>query len=86
MTFSSVVISASGEARMIRVGALSPYAIEVVAEDALRLGPGARLEIAVTPSDAKHLAAVRRRFAWLGRRGIAVAVRRSDPGFRLSAA
>jgi acyl carrier protein len=60
-----------------RAGLLTPYVAETIAEDALRAGPGARLEVAVSSSisDAK-LAFLGEQFAWLGRRGIQVNVRR----------
>jgi len=70
-----------GEIR--RAGVLSPYAAELLAEDALRAGPGARLEIAVGTGES--LEEVRRRFAWLGRRGVEVAVRRTDRSPRRAA-
>jgi hypothetical protein len=62
-----------GEIR--RAGVLSPYAAELLVEDALSAGPGARLEITV--GNGQSLAEVRRQFAWLGRRGVEVAIRRA---------
>lgn len=60
-----------------RAGWLTPYAAETIAEDALRAGPGARLEVSVpsTVSDTK-LALLSDQFAWLGSRGVQVSVRR----------
>jgi acyl carrier protein len=56
---------------------LTPYSAETIAEDALRAGRGARLELSVPSSltDA-GLASVRDQFAWLCARGIIVSVRR----------
>jgi acyl carrier protein len=56
---------------------LTPYTAETIAEDALRIGPGARLELTVPgTSDDSVLTRVRRQFAWLGKRGVQVSVRR----------
>ena len=58
-------------------GWLTPYTAEMIAEDALRAGRGARLEVAVpsTLSD-DGLAELQDEFAWLGDRGVQVSVRR----------
>jgi acyl carrier protein len=73
------VVPARGVAHgdLQRAGILTPYVAETIAEDALRAGPGARLEVAVASSvsDAK-LASLGEQFAWLGRRGIQVSIRR----------
>jgi len=75
------VVSSRGEAsgEIQRVGLLTPYTAETIAEDALRAGPGARLEVAVLPevSDA-GLAELQDEFAWLGARGVQVSVRRDQ--------
>jgi acyl carrier protein len=75
------VVSSRGEAsgEIQRVGLLTPYTAETIAEDALRAGPGARLEVAVPPdvSDAS-LAELQDEFAWLGTRGVQVSVRRDQ--------
>jgi len=75
------VVSSRGEAggEIQRVGLLTPYNAETIAEDALRAGPGARLEVAVPPdvSDA-GLAELQDEFAWLGARGVQVSVRRDQ--------
>ncbi|TMA34996.1 MAG: hypothetical protein E6J83_17865 [Deltaproteobacteria bacterium] len=54
---------------------LTPYTAETIAEDALRSGPGARLEVSVPPdlSDAE-LAGFRDQLAWLDDRRIQVRV------------
>jgi len=60
-----------------RAGALDPYTIELLTEDARRAGPGARLELELTaPTDE----AGRRWLAGLAERGFDVSVR---PGPRL---
>jgi len=73
------VVSPRGEASgdIQRAGWLTPYTAETIAEDALRAGRGARLEVAVPPSlsDA-NLAELQDEFAWLGERGVQVSVRR----------
>jgi len=75
------VVSSRGEAsgEIQRVGLLTPYTAEMIAEDALRAGRGARLEVAVPPdlSDA-GLAQVQDEFAWLGEHGVQVNVRRDQ--------
>ena len=75
------VVLPRGEAggEIQRVGLLTPYTAETIAEDALRAGPGARLEVAVPPdvSDA-GLAELQDEFAWLGARGVQVSVRRDQ--------
>ena len=74
------VVSARGASGDIqRAGWLTPYTAETIAEDALRAGRGARLEVAVSPSlsDAT-LAELQDEFAWLGERGVHVSVRRDQ--------
>jgi acyl carrier protein len=75
------VVSARGESagEIQRAGWLTPYTAETIAQDALRAGRGARLEVAVPPdlSDAR-LAAIQDEFAWLGKRGVQVSVRREQ--------
>jgi acyl carrier protein len=62
-----------------RGGWLTPYNVETIAEDALRAGRGARLEVTVAAStEDTGLARVRDDFACLGERGILVTVRRED--------
>jgi acyl carrier protein len=60
-----------------RAGWLTPYTAEEIAEDALRVGRGARLEVTVSPevTDA-GLARLQSEFSWLGQRGVQVSVRR----------
>ncbi len=62
-----------------RVGWLTPYTAQTIGEDALRAGPGARLQVTVAPiADAASLARVRDAFAWLGARGVQVTVTADD--------
>jgi len=59
--------------RMFRV---DPYSLQVLIDDARRIGRGARLDLVVSASSpAAHVAAIRRRLAVLGRRGVDVRVR-----------
>jgi acyl carrier protein len=78
---SARVVSSRGETggEIQRAGVLTPYTAETIAEDALRAGRGARLEVAVPPdtSDAA-LAELQHEFAWLGARGVQVSVRRDQ--------
>jgi hypothetical protein len=88
MRFSTRVLPLSGSAHgeLRRAGVLSPYALELVAEDALRAGRRARIEITIWRRDADTVAWVQQRLARLGRREIDVAVRHADPadGARLT--
>jgi acyl carrier protein len=72
------VVPASGKGGGLeRSGELTPYEIQMLVSDALRAGPGARLEMEVAAStDDAGLAATRRHFAWLAGRGVAVSVQR----------
>ena len=71
------LVSPRGE--LMRAELLTPYAAQTIAEDALRAGPGARLEIAVAEdaSDAE-VAGVRAEFAWLAEQGPVVAIGRAQ--------
>jgi acyl carrier protein len=71
------VFSPCSSAEIHRAGWLTPYTAETIAQDALRAGRGARLEVAVpaTLSD-DGLAQLQDDFAWLGDRGVQVSVRR----------
>jgi acyl carrier protein len=67
--------SAGGEIQ--HGGWLTPYTAETIADDALRAGRGARLEVAVPSSLSDDgLAELQDEFAWLGERGVHVSVRR----------
>jgi acyl carrier protein len=71
------VLSPCSSAEIHRAVWLTPYTAETIAQDALRAGRGARLEVAVpaTLSD-DGLAQLQDDFAWLGDRGVHVSVRR----------
>jgi acyl carrier protein len=60
-----------------RSGELTPYAIELLADDARRAGPGARVEMEFAArSDAPGPTAALHRFGRLSGRAVAVSVRR----------
>jgi acyl carrier protein len=62
-----------------RAGWLTPYTAETIAEDAIRAGRGARLEVAVPSSlSDERLAQLQDEFSWLGSRGVQVSVRRDQ--------
>ena len=61
-----------------RTGWLTPYTAETIAEDALRVGTGARLEVTVAASTMAGLARVQQQFARLGTRGVQVTVQHDD--------
>ena len=73
------LLSARGRGELQRGGRLTPYSAEAIVGDALRGGPGSRLDVsvAVDSSDAA-LEGVRERFAWLAERGVQVSIRRGD--------
>jgi hypothetical protein len=59
-----------------RLCALTPYAAELIVDDALRAGRGSRLEVLVAASEGDEaVTRVRARFASLGARGVKVVVR-----------
>ncbi len=60
-----------------RVGWLTPYTAETIAEDALRSGRGTRLEVSVPSSLSDgQLTLLQDQFAWLGEHGVEVSIRR----------
>jgi len=61
-----------------RTGWLTPYTAETIAEDAVRAGRGARVELTVAASTTEGLVRAQRQFAGLGKRGVLVTVRRDD--------
>lgn len=59
-----------------RLCALTPYAAELIADDALRAGRGSHLEVMVAAADGEEaVTRVRARFASLRARGVNVVVR-----------
>ena len=72
-----------GKRRIVlhRTDVLTPYAAETIAEDALRAGDGAHLDLRVAAgTSAGVLALVHDRFAGLEHRGIRVSVRCDNRG------
>jgi|SoiMetStandDraft_2_1073263.scaffolds.fasta_scaffold224846_2 hypothetical protein len=60
---------------LVRAELLTPYVVELLADDALRAGPDARLEIRLGPgADEADVARLRRELASLGRRGVDVSL------------
>jgi acyl carrier protein len=78
VVWSRVIPAGEGTNRNLeRAGALTPYAAQEIAEDALRAGRGARLEVSVPPgTNDAGVAWVQNQFAWLGNRGVNVVVHR----------
>ena len=73
----ALVVSARGGGHLVRTGPLTPYDAEVIGEDALHAGPGARLDLTVS-AKASEVSCVQvcERFAWLGNLGVTVRVQR----------
>lgn len=71
------LVSPAGEAAgtLEWTGWLTPYVAETIAEDAVRAGRGAHLEVTVAASTGADLARVQHQFTQLGRRGVQVSVR-----------
>src|SRR5262249_10069831 len=65
------------EGTLERAGVLTPYLAETLADDVLRSGPGARIEVLVPgPAEDLALRRVRETFGWLADRGVQVLVQR----------
>jgi len=82
------VVSAGDEwaGELRRAGELTPYVAETICDDALRAGPGARLEVMVDAgTDDAGLGCVQDQFAWLRARSIEVEVHRDYRGRPLRA-
>jgi acyl carrier protein len=77
--WTRIIVPGEVVGQLRRAEVLTPYAAETISEDAVRSGPGTRLEVSVSSgvSDAE-LTAVQAAFARLGSRGVQVSVRR-DP-------
>ncbi len=77
LVWARVVSAHPARGEIQRAGWLTPYTAETIAEDALRAGRGARLEVAVSSSlSDDRLAELQGEFAWLCARGVLVSVRR----------
>jgi len=79
MIRSRLVPADGGPAHFLaRAEALTPYEIQLIGEDALRAGRGARLEIVVSePTDGGAVGRLQDAFAWLAGRGVEVHVAHS---------
>lgn len=56
-----------------RTGQLTPYLAEMIVEDAMHVGSGAHLEVAISPRPSSAaLLTLRQRFGWLASRGVQV--------------
>jgi len=71
-------------ADLYRDGWLTPYNAEVILEDAMRAGPGARIEVKVPPHlTTGQVAELRAQLAWLAEHGVGTRVmRQTSPGTR----
>ncbi len=73
----ALVVSARGGGYLLRAGPLTPYDAEVIGEDALHAGPGARLDLTVRAKRSEGgCVQLRERFAWMADRGVTVRVHR----------
>ncbi len=64
-----------------RADVLTPYALQIIGEDAAHAGRGGHLDLTVsTSAEDGDLAAIRGELAWLERRGVGVSVRRDTGG------
>ena len=84
MIHSRIVPADNGPARdLARADALTPYDIQLIAEDAARAGRGTRLEIVVSaPTDRTTVDALRNAFARLAERGVDVHIAHARSGDR----
>jgi acyl carrier protein len=74
------IVPAAGESTgtLERSGWLTPYTAETIAEDAVRAGPGTRLELTIAANTVEGLVRAQRRFAALGKHGVLVTVQGDD--------
>jgi hypothetical protein len=64
----------------VRAELLTPYVVELLADDALRAGRDVRLDIRLGPgANESDVARLRRGLASLGRHGVDVTIARIDP-------
>jgi acyl carrier protein len=72
-----VPADAGASGNLERAEVLTPYALQIIGEDAAHAGRGAHLDLTVsTSAEDGDLAAIRDELAWLERRGVGVSVRR----------
>ena len=75
--WARVIPAAAREGDLRRAGPFTPYARELILEDALRAGRGARLELTLpAATDDATLATVHEWFGRLVERGIELSIRR----------
>jgi acyl carrier protein len=74
------IVPATGESTgtLERTGWLTPYTAETIREDAVRAGPGTRLEMTIAANTTEGFVRAQRRFAGLDRRGVRVSIQRDD--------
>jgi hypothetical protein len=83
----SVLLVRSGGGALLRTGCLTPYVTEIITQDALRAGNGARLVVTVLgDTDDMGVARLTQRFARFRERGVDVSVvREGEPAGRFIA-
>ena len=71
------LVPARGRGELQHGGLLTPYSAEAIVADALRSGPGSRLDVRVgRDAGDVELSEIRDRFAWLAERGVQVSIHR----------
>ena len=73
-----IVPAAGSSGTRERTGWLTPYTAETIAQDAVRAGPGAKLQLTIAAHTANGFVRAQRQFARLGKRGVLVTVQRDD--------
>jgi len=73
-----IVPAAGSSGTLERTGWLTPYAAETIAEDAVRAGPGATLQLTIAAHTADGFVRAQRQFTRLWKRGVLVTVQRYD--------
>jgi acyl carrier protein len=71
-----IVPAAGSSGTLERTGWLTPYTAETIAEDAVRAGPGAKLQLTIAAHTAEGFVRAQRQFAGLGKRGVLVTIQR----------
>jgi acyl carrier protein len=74
------IVPATGQSggTLERTAWLTPYTAETIAEDAVRAGPGAKLQLTIATHTADGFVRAQRQFARLGKRGVLVTIQRDD--------
>jgi acyl carrier protein len=73
-----IVPAAGSSGTLERTGWLTPYTAETIAGDAMRAGPGAKLQLTIAAHTAEGFVRAQRQFAGLGKRGVLVTIQRDD--------